>query len=67
MFGTTEPPILIRDFMGTIFKFNALTGKFDMVVNTSEIGNTNTYIEVDTTNKRIRSYVDGSLVDEWTT
>lgn len=29
------------------------------------VGGTATYIEVDTTNKRIRVYVDSILVKEW--
>jgi len=51
--------------MGAIFKFNALTSKFDLVVNPEEIGNSSTYIKVDTTNHRIEFYVNGVLKQRW--
>lgn len=51
--------------MGTTFKYNPLTGKFDLVQNTSELGNSSTYIKVDTTNKKIQMFVDGTQEAEW--
>jgi len=51
--------------MGTKFKFNALTGKLDMVLNQEEIGNSSTYIKVDSVNHRIEFYVNGVLKQRW--
>lgn len=52
-------------FMGTTYEFNPLTSKFDLVQNTSELGDSSTYIKVDTTNDKIEFYVDGNKVAEW--
>ena len=58
--------ILIREIkMGMILKYNALTGKFDMVQNEQQLGNNSTYINVDTSNKKIEIYVNGNLKQRW--
>lgn len=51
--------------MGLMYKLNAITGKFDLVNNPSQLGDSSTYINVDTTNKKIQIYVNGTLVNEW--
>jgi len=53
--------------MGTTYAFNALTGKFDLILNIEEIGDSNTKIKIDTTNHKIQFYINGVKKAEWPT
>jgi hypothetical protein len=48
------------------YKFNPISGQFDMVGGTNRIPDSGTtYVIADTANKKVQIYVDGTLVVEW--